>query len=81
MVSYQDARAYAAWLSAKTGEIWRLPSDEEWRAAAGTRARDDALGLAKDADPSDRWLARYDAESAATKDGRTPEAARRLRRQ
>jgi formylglycine-generating enzyme required for sulfatase activity len=66
MVSYQDARAYAAWLSAKTGQLWRLPSDEEWRAAAGTRARDDALGLAKDADPSDRWLAKYDAESAAT---------------
>lgn len=68
MVSYQDARAYAAWLSAKTGKIWRLPSDEEWRAAAGTRARDDALGLAKDADPSDRWLAKYDAESAATQE-------------
>lgn len=68
MLSYDDARAYAAWLSDKTGEVWRLLSDEEWRAAAGTRARDDALGLSRYADPSDRWLARYDAESAAAQD-------------
>jgi hypothetical protein len=28
-VSWQDAAAYATWLSAKTGETWRLPTDEE----------------------------------------------------
>jgi len=68
MLSFEDASAYAAWIGAKTGETWRLPTDEEWRAAAGTRARDDATGLAKDADPSERWLAKYDAESAEAKD-------------
>ena len=62
LLSFDDARAYAAWIGAKTGETWRLPSDAEWRVAAGSRARDDALGAG---DPSDRWLARYDAESAA----------------
>jgi formylglycine-generating enzyme required for sulfatase activity len=68
LLSYEDASAYASWISAKTGENWRLPTDEEWRAAAGTRARDDALGLAGNVDPSERWLARYDAESAEAKD-------------
>jgi len=68
MLSFEDASAFAAWISGKTGDNWRLPTDEEWRAAAGTRARDDALGLAKNADASERWLAKYDAESAEAKD-------------
>jgi formylglycine-generating enzyme required for sulfatase activity len=63
-VSYRDATAYAAWLSGKTGEIWRLPTDEEWAFAAAERRRDDALGLAEDAsNPATRWLARYRAEA------------------
>ena len=33
-VSYDDARAYAAWLSKQTGRSYRLPSAQEWRAAA-----------------------------------------------
>jgi len=34
MVSHADARAYAAWLSEKTGLTWRLPSEPEWEKAA-----------------------------------------------
>ncbi len=34
MVSHTDAKAYAAWLSAKTGQNWRLPSELEWEKAA-----------------------------------------------
>lgn len=34
MVSYHDALAYAAWLSAKTGDLWRLPNAPEWEKAA-----------------------------------------------
>lgn len=34
MVSHADAEAYAAWLSAKTGQLWRLPSELEWEKAA-----------------------------------------------
>jgi toxoflavin biosynthesis protein ToxD len=41
LVSHDDAEAYAAWLSKRTGSIWRLPSEQEWekaaRGVAGTR--------------------------------------------
>jgi len=33
-VSFEDATAYAAWLSAKTGHAYRLPSEAEWEFAA-----------------------------------------------
>lgn len=33
LVSHQDARAYATWLSAVTGRNWRLPSELEWEKA------------------------------------------------
>ncbi len=34
MVSHDDAKAYAAWLSAVTGRAWRLPREAEWEKAA-----------------------------------------------
>jgi formylglycine-generating enzyme required for sulfatase activity len=61
-VSWHDANAYAIWLSRKTGERYRLPTDEEWAFAAGGRFRDDGLPV-DDSDPSKRWLARYERES------------------
>jgi formylglycine-generating enzyme required for sulfatase activity len=40
LVSHADAEDYAAWLSAKTGQSWRLPSELEWeKAARGTDGR------------------------------------------
>lgn len=33
-VSFEDAEAYAAWLSEQTGEKFRLPTDDEWEKAA-----------------------------------------------
>lgn len=40
MVSHDDARAYADWLSAQTGTLWRLPNEPEWeKAARGTDGR------------------------------------------
>jgi formylglycine-generating enzyme required for sulfatase activity/uncharacterized caspase-like protein len=33
-VDWNDARGYAAWLSRKTGQIYRLPSESEWEYAA-----------------------------------------------
>ncbi len=62
-VSWEDATAYAHWLSIQTGYSWRLPTDEEWAFAAGSRFRDDALSVAASSDPSTRWLSRYQKEA------------------
>lgn len=34
LVSHADAEAYGDWLSVKTGQLWRLPSELEWEKAA-----------------------------------------------
>ena len=61
-VSWHDANDYARWLSRRTGASYRLPTDEEWALAAGSRWHDD--GVAVDAnDPSRRSLARYALET------------------
>ena len=40
LVSYADAEAYAAWLSRRTGQRWRLPTQDEWeKAVRGTDGR------------------------------------------
>ncbi len=40
LVAYKDVLAYADWLSKKTGDTWRLPSEKEWeKAARGTDGR------------------------------------------
>lgn len=64
-VNYDDAEAYAGWLSKRTGQVWRLPTDAEWAFAAGDRFADDGLGLAMDSrNPAIRWLADYEREAA-----------------
>ena len=67
-VSWHDANTYAHWLSARTGETYRLPTDEEWAFAASSRFKDDGLPVDDD-DPSKRWIARYERESGRKADG------------
>lgn len=33
-INWYSAKAYAVWLSAQTGEVWRLPTEAEWEKAA-----------------------------------------------
>jgi formylglycine-generating enzyme required for sulfatase activity len=61
-VSWHDANGYAGWLSRKTGETYRLPTDEEWAFAAGSKFKDDGVAV-DDNDPSKRWIARYEREA------------------
>lgn len=63
-VNWQDATAYATWLSRRTGEDWSLPSDAEWAYAAGARFRDDAVPEGDSDDYAKRWLAKFDLEAA-----------------
>lgn len=55
-VSWNDANAYAAWLSSKTGKTYRLPSESEWEyaARAGTSTR---FWWGDEAAPSGRIMA------------------------
>lgn len=68
-VSWRDAQAYAAWLSAATGARWRLPTDAEWAYAAGSRFADDGDFTLAGNDPAARWLARYERESGTGSEG------------
>ena len=36
MISWNNAKEFCDWLSAKTGREWRLPTNAEWEAAVGT---------------------------------------------
>jgi formylglycine-generating enzyme required for sulfatase activity len=66
-VSYEDALRYANWLSQKSGEQWRLPTDFELAYAAADRFPDDALGTdANSKNPALRWLADYEREARRT---------------
>lgn len=69
-VSWHDAETDASWLSRKSGLTYRLPTDEEWAFAAGSKFVDDGLPV-DDNDPSKRWIARYDREAGREADTST----------
>ena len=64
-VSYLDATAYAAWYSEASGDVWRLPTDEEWAFAASERFTADVEPLEEDPrNPARGWLSSYQREVA-----------------
>jgi formylglycine-generating enzyme required for sulfatase activity len=71
-VSWRDAQSYAAWLSTETGLRFRLPTDQEWAYAAGTRLADDALPEDAYGDPGLRALASYEAAARRGTTDREP---------
>ena len=72
-VNWNDATEFANWLSRKTGQRWRLPTDREWALAAGSRYHDDAYTEVSDpSNPARRWIALYEAESARQDDTLSP---------
>lgn len=69
-VNWHDAEAYADWLSRRTGQHYRLPSDAEWAFAAGSKFKDDGVAVDAD-DPSKRWISRYEREAERDLSGTT----------
>jgi formylglycine-generating enzyme required for sulfatase activity len=69
-ISWADAGAYAAWLSAGTGQRFRLPTYAEWAYAAGEAFRETAVEPFPDRDdPAQRWLAEYAQQASGQANG------------
>ena len=62
-VNFHDAEALAGWLSARTGDLWRLPSGPEWAHAAAELYVEEAPSDATD-DPAAGWLEAYRRNAA-----------------
>ena len=62
-VNWNDATAYAQWLSRRTGQRWRLPDYAEWVRAAAERYIEEGPLAADPDNPAVRWLAEYERES------------------
>jgi formylglycine-generating enzyme required for sulfatase activity len=72
-VSWLDAKAYASWLSLGLGATYRLPTDEEWAFAAGSRFTPLAAQAIGN-DPGAIALAAYERETALAEAAATAEA-------
>lgn len=66
-VTWFEANAYCAWLSAVTGQPYRLPSEPEWEAAASAKINNPQ---SKISDRTYPWGADFDPAKANTIEGR-----------
>lgn len=62
-LSWLDSSAYAAWLSQRSGERYRLPRYGEWLLAAGSAYVEETVLVDDPRDPARRWLAEYEREA------------------
>jgi len=62
-ISWVDATAYASWLSAVTGETYRLPRYGEWLQAVGHLYVDDPPIKDDPRNPARRWLEEYERDA------------------
>lgn len=62
-LSWLDASAYAAWLSRRSGEHYRLPRYGEWVLAADSAYMEETALIEDPRDPARRWLAEYEREA------------------
>ncbi|WP_424983456.1 formylglycine-generating enzyme family protein [Maritalea sp. S77] len=68
-VNYEMAANYAEWLSAKTGDNWRLPTALEWAQFAGEKYDDPEKDIKSDpTNPAVAWLSEYRAKSQSKSD-------------
>lgn len=72
-VSFIDAVAYSNWLSRKTSQYWRLPTDEEWTFAAAGKFGGEAIeAVTNNAAPAAAWIANY-ARIARSEEQKDPD--------
>lgn len=62
-LSWLDAQAYAAWLSQRSGQTYRLPHYAEWQLAAAEAYVQDAAIVDNPDNPAQRWLQEYEREA------------------
>ena len=70
-VSWDDAKAYAAWLSQQTGKRYRLPTESEWEYAARSEGKDDLWAGTSD----EKRLADYAVYAANSQNHTAPVGA------
>lgn len=70
-VSWDDAKAYAAWLAEETGVTYRLPTESEWENAARSRGKEQRWAGASEGQQLKNYAV-YDTNSTEPVGGKTP---------